>query len=194
MPRRAAGILSSSILVAAGLGWVGHQGLGLAFIDGPPLGVTGAFGEASCHQCHFDGDLNAHGGNVEIKGVPDTFEAGKRYLMTVTLSHEGLKAGGFQLAARFADGDHKGRSAGELRSKDTRTRVAASGRGDARYVQHAKQGTAPATAGAATWELEWIAPESGGRVAFHAAAVAADGDISPFGDFVYLRELITSRR
>jgi hypothetical protein len=180
--------------VAAALGWLGHQGLGLAFVDGPPLGVTGAFGEASCHQCHFDGDLNAHGGNVEIKGVPDTFEAGKRYLMTVTLSHESLKAGGFQLAARFADGDNKGASAGELRASDTRTRVAVSERRDAQYVHHTKEGTAPTTAGAAMWELEWIAPESGGKVAFHAASVAADGDVSPFGDFVYLRELITSRR
>lgn len=194
MPPRAAGILGTSILVAAGLGWVGHQGLGLAFLDGPPLGVTGAFGEASCHQCHFDGDLNAPGGAVEIKGVPGAFEAGERYSLTVTLSREGLKAGGFQLAARYADGERKGHRAGKLRARDTRARAAVTERGDATYVQHTKAGTEPATAGTLTWELEWIAPEGGGTVAFHAAAVAADGDVSPFGDVVYLRELITTRR
>ena len=194
MPRRTVSILSTSILVAAALGWLGHQGLGLAFVDGPPLGVTGAFGEVSCHQCHFDGDLNGPGGTVEIKGVPDAFEAGERYPITVTLSHEDLKAAGFQLSARFSDGERKGRQAGELRSKDTRTRAAASERSDARYVQHTKQGTEPTAAGAATWQFDWIAPERGGRVAFHAAAVAADGDVSPFGDFVYLRELFTSQR
>lgn len=168
--------------------------LGRAFVDGPPAGVTGGFNDVSCHQCHFDYEPGSPGGRLSIEGLPDVFEPGATYPLTVTLSRDGLNAGGFQLALRFADGGQRGRKAGELRSPDPRARVAQNERRDAAYAQHTKSGTEPTGAGVASWTLEWTAPADGGTVALHVAAVAGDGDLSPFGDFVYLAEMKTRSR
>ena len=47
-------------------------------------------------------------------------------------------------------------------------------------------------AAAARWTLSWTAPDAGGPVVLHAAAVAGDGDDSELGVFVYTTEA-TSR-
>ena len=83
-----------------------------AFKEGPYPNVTGGFGEQSCHLCHLDNPINAPGGSVELSGVPPIYLAGERYSITVTLSREGLRRGGFEIAARYASGRQKGRQAG----------------------------------------------------------------------------------
>ena len=37
----------------------------------------------------------------------------------------------------------------------------------------------------ASWTIAWISPTTGGSVAFHVAANAANDDASEFGDFIY---------
>jgi hypothetical protein len=184
---------AAATIVAAAVAWAARGGLGLAFADGPPTGVTGGFGEVSCHQCHFDFDPNPAGGSIAVKGLPESFEAGRRYPLTVTVTRPGLKAGGFQLSARFADGRQKGRQAGELRSSGTRARVAKT-EAQLAYAQHARGGTDPTGADIVSWTIDWTAPAGAESIAFHVAGVAADGDVSPFGDHVYQRELIIPAR
>lgn len=79
-----------------------------AFKEGPYPNVTGGFGEQSCRLCHLDNRVNAAGGSLMLAGVPPNFVPGQTYPITVTISREGLRRGGFEIAARFSSGRDKG--------------------------------------------------------------------------------------
>src|SRR3954452_13120136 len=83
-----------------------------AFKEGPYPNVTGGFGEQSCHLCHLDNPVNAPGGAGTLGGVPAAYTPGQSYPLTVTIRREGLRRGGFEIAARFASGRQRGRQAG----------------------------------------------------------------------------------
>lgn len=151
------------------------------YADDPPLAHTGGFGEPTCHACHFDGPLNADGGALTIAGVPDRYAPGQQYRVTVRLHRADLEAGGFELAARFADGTQ----AGTLRPTDAHADVSVVDTSNVAYAHHTPRGTAPVAADSARWTLEWTAPDARDSVVFHVAANAANDDASEFGDFIY---------
>src|SRR5439155_190919 len=70
-----------------------------AFKEGPYPNVTGGFGEQSCHLCHNDNPTNAPGGTLMMTGVPPAYVAGETYAITVSLAREGMRRGGFEIAA-----------------------------------------------------------------------------------------------
>ena len=162
--------------------------LALHFRDGPPARVTGGFGEDSCAACHFGNALNEGAGKLTLAGFPEHFEPGQTYALELTLERPGMKAAGFQLAIRQADGKTQaGRI--EVAQWDEASIALLEERG----VQFAHQRTPAApSAGenAVRWRLSWIAPPGGGPVTLHAAAVAADGDESQAGDFIYTLERV----
>lgn len=160
-----------------------------AFKEGPYPNVTGGFGEQSCHLCHVDNPVNASGGAVALEGVPTTFVAGKTYPITVTISREGMRRGGFEIAARFASGRQRGRQAGAWRLLDTRAQLIPGAVDKAlTFVQHNLTGSRAATPGANTWTVEWIAPAAASApVQFNVAANASNNDDSPLGDFIYVK-------
>jgi hypothetical protein len=151
------------------------------YANGAPPGFSGGFGEQSCHACHFQADPNTPPGQVSIAGVPQLFTPGQRYVLTITLTRPGMRAGGFQLTARFADG---GRQAGTL-TADGDGRVVVERSGDILYANQRATGSALVGPDRAEWTLSWTAPEAGGLVRFHVSANAADGDESTSGDYVY---------
>ena len=155
--------------------------------DGPPPAHTGGFGEPTCRQCHFDVELNAPGGELAVGGVPPRYRAGRSYELVVTLRRPGMLRGGFQLAARFADGAAAGTQAGALTPSDERSALVRDSVTAVRYVQHTQAGTAVA-GGEARWNFRWTAPGAA-RVAvvLHVAANAANDDDSPLGDYIYTR-------
>ncbi len=159
---------------------------GAAWVDGPPTGHTGGFGEPTCAECHFAGSAEPVA-RLELTGAPASWEPGRTYRMTVALSSPGLERAGFQLSARFADGSCAGRPAGGLASLDERTTVAVDSITGVAYIHHTRAGTAPRTADSTGWDFEWTAPEAAGpAVVFHAAANAANGDDSALGDEIVL--------
>jgi hypothetical protein len=138
--------------------------------------MTGGFGGESCHMCHADNPLNAPGGSLRLSGLPVAYELGRTYGLTITLSREALRIGGFQLAARGADGG----PAGSWHARDDRARVAGES------IQHTKRGTEAPVEGTASWEFEWTAPATpAGPVLFAAAGNASNDDASALGDFIY---------
>lgn len=158
-----------------------------AYLDGPPAGHTGGFGEPTCHRCHFDQPLDEPAGRLDVEGFPEAFEPGRRYELRVTLSRPGMARGGFQLALRFAAGDPAGRPAGRLTAGEGAEVV--EGPTGVPYARQARGGTAAPAGGSFQWTVEWEAPpDSGGEVVLHLAANAANGDDSELGDFVYLWE------
>ncbi|MBW3660257.1 MAG: hypothetical protein KY397_01310 [Gemmatimonadetes bacterium] len=163
-----------------------------AYLDGPPPGRTGGFGEPTCRECHFDGPVEDPSLGLEVRGAPARWEPGAEYRLEVVLARPGLAAAGFQLAARFAAGDRAGRQAGTLAALDDRVAVIDSG--GIRYAQHTAAGTRPTEPDTARWPFVWTAPpSSGAAVAFHAAANAADGDASELGDVIGTIERVSAR-
>jgi hypothetical protein len=154
--------------------------------EAPPPAHTGGFGEATCHACHFDGELNAEGGGVTLEGIPAAYRPGERYRITVALRRGEMKRGGFQLAARFAEGPSARRQAGSLRAPDERVKVTEGTTGGVQYASQTRPGIQLTEAGRIAWTVEWTAPATAaGPVVFHVAANSANGDESQFGDFVY---------
>jgi hypothetical protein len=160
-----------------------------AFKEGPYPNVTGGFGEQSCHLCHLDNPVNDREGEVTLSGVPQAFVPGERYPITVTLRREGLRRGGFEIAARFASGKNKGRQAGTWTPQDTRVQLIPGAVDKAlTFVQHNLMGSRVSETGANTWTVEWTAPPApAAAVQFNVAANASNNDDSPLGDYIYLR-------
>jgi hypothetical protein len=175
----------------------------LAFKEGPYPNVTGGFGDRSCHLCHLDNPINAPGGTLTLDGVPQTFVPGETYTVTVTISREGLRRGGFEIAARFASGKQKGHQAGTWRLLDDRVQLIpgavdrvltrgapprVSQRGGVVFVQHNLAGSRAAASGSNSWTIEWAAPPTAtSPVQFNVAANASNNDDSPLGDYIYLK-------
>jgi hypothetical protein len=160
-----------------------------AFKEGPYPNVTGGFGEQTCHLCHLDNPVNAPGGAVTLDGIPPAFTPGQTYPITITISRQGLRRGGFEIAARFAGGKQKGRQAGAWRLTDTRAQLIPGAVDKAlTFVQHNQIGSRAPSPGANTWTIEWTAPEgNAGPVQFNVAANASNNDDSPLGDFIYVK-------
>jgi hypothetical protein len=154
-----------------------------AYRTGAPLAYTGGFGEPHCGACHFRTGNDARG--QAVIRAPASYRPGDVHQITVVIEHPDLRAAGFQLAVRFADGDAAGRQAGRLEALDADVAVD-TGPGEVRYAGHTEEGTALAGRGVARWTLRWTAPDAAGTVVFHAAVNAADGDDSEFGDHILL--------
>ena len=162
---------------------------------GPPVAKNGGFGGATCVECHNSFVENEGKGELTLTGVPDVYVPGDKYDLTVEFVEEGMKKGGFELSARFAEGDAAGTKAGSLTPSDARVQVFPDRRAQMMtpYAMHTlESGVAPED-GRLSWSVQWTAPEVGnGPVAFNLAANAGNGDQTPTGDYVYVKE-ITSK-
>ena len=162
---------------------------GLAFKEGPYPNVTGGFGEQSCHLCHLDNPVNAPGGQLDIEGAPAAYAAGETYRITIAISREGLRRGGFEIAARFAAGKLRGRQAGTWKPLDDRVQLIP-GAVDKTltFVQHTLAGSRAPALGTNRWTIEWDAPPAPtAPIQFNVAANASNNDDSALGDYIYVK-------
>jgi hypothetical protein len=176
-----------AVALAAAAPLAAAVGFPSEYPDAPPPGTTGGFGEPTCVSCHFAATPDTLGSLV-LRGLPATFETGRRYELTVELARQDMAAAGFQLSARFAAGPARGQQAGGFRVLgDDATLTAQAG---VDYVHQTLAGSVPSAPGMARWRLAWTAPgeSTSGAVRFHVAANAANGDESPLGDRVYALE------
>lgn len=179
-------------------------------MDGPPPGHTGGFGEPSCHRCHFDRPVNPDGGELSLRGLPESYRPGMVYQLEVRAAGRTLRRGGFQLSVRCASGERQGEQAGVLEAPGDRAEVVEGegekyrGTAGVQYARHAEVGTKPDSSGEATWSVRWRAPSVAadaddgdgpacGRVVVHAAGNVGNGDASEFGDRIYLETVQVPR-
>jgi len=161
--------------------------------EAPPPGFSGGFGEQSCTACHVGNPTNAFGGRVLLTDLPDRYEPGAEYVVSVVLEAEETSVAGFQLTARFADGANRGRTAGRLDPVDARTGVTDSA--GVSYAHQSRVGSLATPDGSgAIWSLAWTAPASGGPVSLHVAANSGNADDSPLGDLVYTHEAVVEAK
>jgi hypothetical protein len=192
---RLATVLAVGLAVTGLLSLV-HEPRAGAVVEGPVPGYTGGFGEPTCTTCHFDSPAEPAEGGLTLEGVPDAFEPGARYEVTIALRDPGLERGGYQLAVRWAEGPSEGRQAGRLAATDGRSEVVLyhkdgkEGEAPVLYARQTREGARPEAPGSARWTLLWTAPERPeGAVVFHAAGNAANYDDSELGDVVHTRDV-----
>ena len=159
------------------------------YSDGPPPAHTGGFGEPTCHRCHGDQHLN-QAETVLFVELPEQYEPGTSYRVTIRLGRAGMKAAGFQVSARIADGDLAGNQAGHFESLQEDVRIVSSETPAVEYASHTRV-KKPKGDGEARWVLEWLAPDHVGPVVFHVAANAANDDDSEFGDHIVTSHFIS---
>lgn len=160
---------------------LGSAASGRAGRERPAPAHTGGFGEPLCTVCHFQAAVNAGTGTLTLSGLPAEYTPGTAYTLTISISQQGLGAGGFQMSARFDDGTQAGSLAAappDAHGVDVTTRE------DVQYIHHVHAGTLAAAPDTARWRVVWTAPAAG-AVVFHVAANAADDDESPLGDMIY---------
>jgi hypothetical protein len=155
----------------------------IQYAGGAPPGFSGGFGEESCHACHFHADLNSGSGRFILEGLPARFAAGAQYPITVTLFRPGMRAGGFQLTARFKDGGAQAGTLAAAAGEEERVRLES--QGDVQYASQRETGTELAAPDTARWSVVWTAPAEGAVVVFHAAGNAADRDGTAENDYVH---------
>lgn len=161
----------------------GVGALPVAYEVGAPPGYSGGFGEMSCDACHFDFLLNPGGGTLELSGIPESYTPGESYPVSINLIRPGMKAGGFQLAARFSSDSTQ---AGEVSPAEGEgSNLTVTWDAGVAYLHQTGSGTALAAPDTARWSFLWTAPETVGEVVFHLSGNAADGDGSTYGDYVY---------
>ena len=169
-------------MVAAASGPVGHPSR-----NEPPVGFSGGFGEDTCVACHFEADLNTGPGSLALEGLPDRWQPGESYPVTVVLTRPGMKIGGFELTTRFAEGGAQAGSLAPGEGEEAHLKVSTSF--DVQYAHHVRAGTEVVKADTARWTIVWTAPVGeSGKVLFNAAGNAADADDSQFGDYVFATE------
>ena len=160
------------------------------FASGPPAGHTGAPGEGTCIECHT-GTLNSGPGSVTITGVPDSYEPGQEFTLTVRVQHPDRRRWGFQITAL----DAQNRPAGTLSAINRNITKIATGTGSLegrRYVEHTTNGTFAGQAQGGEWDVKWTAPNADvGRVTFYAAGNAANNNNASSGDSIYTTAVST---
>lgn len=193
-----------------------------AYLDGPPPGHTGGFGEPTCQRCHFDAAENPPEAELEVRGFPDRFVPDSSYGLTIVLTSPHLGRAGFEAAVRCSEGQRAGEQAGRLSTADDRVEMVRGGgdelTGDSTvlYARHTGEGSRTTATDTAAWALTWTSPggasapaaAAGARggtgggpasrpcpsVVLHAAANAANGDASEFGDRVLSASWSAARR
>jgi hypothetical protein len=157
------------------------------FLDGPPPGFTGGFGEPTCQQCHFGNGLNDPSGALALLGADVGYDPGGTLSLTVRLSSPQLAVGGFQMSVRDVDG----KSTGLLQSTDSRTKLVSDTTG-VQYLEHTYLGAEQLgqPSGIAEWNVLLRLPlDAPDTLVINVAGNAANGDNSALGDYIYSTEV-----
>ena len=136
-------------------------------------------GKPDCTICHLGNDANAEGGSVKLDGVPATYQDGQQYAISVTLEHNVLPIGGFQLAIQ----DIVGNPAGKLAANPGDEEIMSIGGNS--YIHHIKPRRRRDDDSGILWTVVWTVPDSDRELIISVAAVAANDDASALGDYVY---------
>ncbi|MEE9555044.1 MAG: IPTL-CTERM sorting domain-containing protein [candidate division Zixibacteria bacterium] len=142
----------------------------------PPDGKTGAPGEGTCRDCHSSYPLNSGDGAFTIV-APSDFEAGLTYPIAVEISDPGQQRWGFEITPL---------ALGSITITDpTNTQYSSSG--GKIYTKQTSAGTYNGTPnGPVSWSFDWTAPaDPPEQIVFYAAGIAANGNGSASGDYVY---------
>ncbi len=146
-----------------------------AYPDGAPW-PAGHGARSDCSACHFDSPAIAASDGLVVEGLDRSLRAGETYPVTLRLSDPDAELAGFVARFERADG-MAGRTVPEEGLEADGPAI--------RSVRPVKPDSSTAS-----WRFHWTAPNEPGAIIFYVAANAANGDASPFGDRIHLREWV----
>ncbi|HLC83292.1 MAG TPA: Reeler domain-containing protein [Bacteroidia bacterium] len=158
--------------------------------SGAPGAHTGAPGEQTCATsgCHDDNSINSGKASlsIEVGSSVTNYVPGKTYSIKVSMSEKNVKRFGFQLLALNKTTLS---SVGTFQIADPgRTQLVKNTQAfsDREYVTYSFNGTDATSDGMSEWIVNWTAPSTDiGPVAFYAAGVSANDDMTDKKDHVY---------
>ncbi len=113
---------------------------------------------------------------IQLEGVGRNYVPEKTYTLILSLDRPGVKRAGFQFAVSDRDGNPVGTPAVST---------------DSLEVIDGYLRTTDASSRQNAWRFLWTAPEAAtGELFVNIAANAANDDDSPFGDTIYVREIV----
>ena len=154
---------------------------------GPPNGLAGNPPNLfNCTFCHTTYPVNTGTGTVELTGFPvDGFIPNALYTLTLTVDDPGQTRWGFELTSQYDDGAGGNPQAGVITVIQSDYTQAATSSG-LTFLKQTSDGTFAGTAGPASWEFEYTAPdETVDLITFYVAANGADNDGFNTGDYIY---------
>ncbi|NOQ53594.1 MAG: hypothetical protein GQ558_03190 [Thermoplasmata archaeon] len=148
-----------------------------AYVNHPDY-KTGAPGEETCQQCHDDYALNSGNGYIALTGLPERYEPGKAYVLTVTVYFPDMTRFGFEITAVA---ETSGESAGSFACVDA-AQTMVSGK----YIKSSRNGLMCDVTGMKSWQIQWNSPsKADSAVTFYGAGAACDNDNDEGDDWVY---------
>ena len=158
--------------------------------SGAPGAHTGAPGEQTCATsgCHDDNYINSGKASlsIEVGSSVTNYVPGKTYAVKVSISEKNVSRFGFQLLALNKSSLS---SVGTFQIADGgRTQLVKNTKAfsDREYVTYSFNGTDATSEGMSEWVVNWTAPATDiGPVAFYAAGVSANDDMTDKKDHVY---------
>lgn len=148
--------------------------------DGADWDHHGGRDAQDCTACHFDSRAQADSARLTLEGIPARLRPDEIYHLTLKLNDPALITAGFLIRAAREEND-----AGHFEPADDRTEA------NGARLRTTLEGSRQVQAGAAEWKFLWRAPDDlDGPVTFNIAANAANDDMSPFGDTIYLTKIV----
>jgi hypothetical protein len=176
-----------TLLVSVSTAWASSSAPPNSRTGAPATGGKPA--ESLCTGCHSGNAVNSSG-SVTVSGVPTYYTPGTVYPVTLTLtSSQNAIAGhmwGFEVTViKSSDGTGAGTFT-NISGQGTGIRTGSGNFATRSYLGHSGAGLQVDVASPVSWQFQWTAPSSGtGGVVFYFAGLAADGDGSESGEFVY---------
>ncbi len=151
-----------------------------------PDSRTGAPGEGTCRDCHSSYGLNTGSGNIMVMGIPEMYDPGTAYTLTVRVYSPDRSQFCFELTAVADDGTS---SAGSFSCLDsTQTCVVGGGK----YIKTTKMGCMDATDYTKTWDVQWSSPSKAeSAITFYGCGLGGDAEGNKGGDHVYTCKMTT---
>lgn len=139
----------------------------------------------NCTSCHSSFGLNSGQGSLALAGLPESYEPGETYRLSLTLSDPNARRWGFELTSLT---ENNGR-AGSIAVVNQQSTQLSNVNDRPQYLKQRSAGTFQGQANNASWEFDWTAPVEGtGDVIFYSAGNAANSDFSTNGDRIYAIE------
>jgi fibronectin type 3 domain-containing protein len=147
-----------------------------AYYDHPDA-KTGAPGEGTCQACHDNYAVNSDNGNIMVAGIPEYYECGESYTLTVTVYCPGKIRFCFEMTTIA---EVEGHPAGSFTCLDM-VKTCVSGK----YIKTTKQGYDGST-DSKSWDVQWNAPSMAqSAITFYAVGLGSNCDNDEDGDRTY---------
>ena len=155
----------------------------LARSGGPDDGLTNSPpNQQNCTECHSSFAFNSGQGTLNLQGLPESYQPGETYRLTLALADPNARRWGFELTALTSNNSR----GGNLAVVNQQATQLSNNNNQPQYLKHRSAGTFPRQANSASWIFDWTAPREGtGEITFYFCGNAANNNDNSSGDRIY---------